>query len=299
VAWQKNDVSAIRTVSSDASPGLLASLGPPISLGPDGYGIAAASNGSTALVVFSERHSARLVGYRFDGSGRQIDTSPLVVGTKAYEPQAASNGSDFFVAWNTGDDGPMFPSANLVDVLGTRITAAGTVDAAPMSIATGPLDQILLGVASDGRDYLVAYRLDRSESAVIATKRVLREGQLDGATAAGGGTIIARGIAYGIALSGDPTGYWSAYTLDTGYHFPYLSNGNGNLLRLDKRGTPVSSAVTFATALSPVTLGRLPGGAVRILYEREIEDGNFAGTTMVFSRFAEDDLSPRSRAVRH
>ena len=298
VAWQKNVVSAVRTVSGDASPGLLVSLGPPISLGPGGYGIAAASNGSTALVVFSESQSERLVGYRFDGSGRQIDTSPLVLGAHAYEPQAASNGSDFFVAWSTGTNGPQFPSANLVDVLGTRITAAGTVDAAPLAIATGSGDEHLFAAASDGRDYLVAYQLDQAESAVIATKRVLREGQLDGTTAAGGGTIIARGAAYSIALSGDATGYWSAYA--TGYWSTYSpSNGNSDLLRLDKRGTPASSAVTFTATLSSVALGRLPGGAVRLLYARAIDDGNFAGTTMVFSRFAEDDLSPRSRAVRH
>jgi len=296
VAWQKNDVSAVRTVSV-ASPGLLVSLGPPISLGPGGYGITAASNGSTALVVFSESQSERLVGYRFNRWGQQIDTSPLVVGANGYDPQAASNGSDFFVAWSTGTDWSPFPSANLVDVLGTRITAAGTVDAAPLPIATGPRDERLFAAASDGRDYLVAYQLDQSESAVIATKRVLREGQLEGTTAADAGTIIARGEAYSIALSGDATGYWSAYA--AGYWDAYSSTGNSDLLRLDKRGTPASSAVTFTATLSSVALGRLPGGAVRILYARAIDDGNFAGTTMVFSRFAEDDLSPRSRAVRH
>ena len=300
VAWQKADISAMRTVSGDASPGLLASLGSPISLGPGGYGITAASNGSTALVVFSESRFGRLVGYRFDASGRQIDTTPLIAGANAYAPQAASNGSDFFVAWIPGTN-LLFPPVNPGDVLGTRITAAGTVDAAPLPIATGPLDEILFAVASDGRDYLVAYQLNPSNGFVIATKRVLREGQLDGTTAAEDGTIIARGAASSVALSGDATGYWSAYAAGS-WNGMYL-NGNSNVLRLNKRGMPASSAVTFAAGMSSATLGRLPGGAVRILYERAVDDGVFAGTTMVFSRFAEDDglgdVGLRGRALRH
>jgi hypothetical protein len=300
VAWQKADISAMRTVSGDASPGLLASLGSPISLGPGGYGITAASNGSTALVVFSESRSARLVGYRFDASGRQIDTTPIIAGTNAYAPQAASNGSDFFVAWIPGTN-LIFPPANPGDVLGTRITAAGTVDAAPLPIATGPLDEILFAVASDGRDYLVAYQMNPSNGFVIATKRVLREGQLDGTTAAEDGTIIARGAASSVALSGDATGYWIAYAAGS-WNGMYL-NGNSNVLRLNKRGTPASSAVTFAAGMSTAAVGRLPGGAVRILYSRPVDDGIFAGTTVVFSRFAQDDgiadVGLRGRAARH
>jgi hypothetical protein len=104
-----------------------------------------------------------------------------------------------------------------------------------------------------------------------------------------------------VALSGDATGYWSAYAAGS-WNGMYL-NGNSNVLRLNKRGMPVSSAVTFAAGMSSATLGRLPGGAVRILYERAVDEGAFAGTTMVFSRFAEDDgladLGLRGHAVRH
>ena len=145
----------------------------------------------------------------------------------------------------------------------------------------------------------MAYQWDRGEG--FATKRVLREGQLDATTAADVGTIIAAGPAYSIALAGDAAGYWSAYA--TGRADAYSSNGNSNLLRLDKRGMPASSALPFASALSSATVGRLPGGAVRILYSLEIDDGVFAGTTMIFSRFAGDDgLADnrfRQRAAHH
>jgi hypothetical protein len=129
----------------------------------------------------------------------------------------------------------------------------------------------------------------------------LREGQLDGTTAAGDGTIIGHGPAYSFALLGDATGYWSAYA--AGHADTYSSNGISTLLRLDKRGTPASFAVTFTPTLSSVALGRLPGGAVRLLYARPVDDGVFAGTTMVFSRFAADDGladdRSRRRAAHH
>jgi hypothetical protein len=76
-------------------------------------------------------------------------------------------------------------------------------------------------------------------------------------------------------------------------------NGTGNLLRLDKRGNRALPAVPVAAALSSVALGRLPGGAVRMLYARAIDDGEFAGTSMLFSRFIGEDAAGRSRAARH
>jgi hypothetical protein len=282
VAWQEGGSSTVvaRSVGRDAALGLRVALGP-------GWGVAAASNGSTALVVIA---GTRLLGYRFDAAGRQIDTTPLVIGDGGYLPQAASNGTDFFVAWDTGSDWWQLPSPNQVDVFGARVTAGGAVDAAPLPIATGPEDQRLAAIASDGRDYLVAYALSQYAPAPIAAKVVLREGELDGATATDQGTIIARDAAYAVSLSGDAAGYWSAYL---------QLNGTGNLLRLDKRGNPALPAVLIAAALSSVALDRSPGGAVRILYARAIDDGGFAGTSMAFLRFIGEDLPARSRAARH
>lgn len=282
VAWQEgggSPVVAVRSVGRDAS------LGPRMELG-SGWGPSAASNGSTALVVFGSQH---VFGYRFDASGRKIDTAALAIGD-GYAPQVASNGTGFFVAWDTGSDYWQFPSPDMVDVLGKTVSASGAVDAAPLPIATGSADQRLVALASDGRDYLVAYELSQYSPTTLATKVVLREGQLDGATATSEGSIVARDAGYGVSLSGDGSGYWSAYL---------NGRGTGSILRLDKRGTPVSAAMTLAAPLSSVALAHLPGGAVRVLYARAINEGEFIGTSMAFFRAVEDDVTPRSRAARH
>jgi len=289
VAWQEGGASATvvaRSVGVDAPFGLRVALGPRIALG-SGWGVAAASNGSSALVVFA---GSRLFGYRFDSWFQQIDTHPLAIGDGGYSPQVASNGTDFFVAWNTGSDYWQFPSPNMVDVFAARVTAGGAVDAEPLPIATGPDDQRLAAIASDGRDYLIAYELGQYPPASIATKVLLREGQLDGTTAADQGTIIANDATYAVSLSGDASGYWSACL---------QVNGTGNLLRLDKRGNRVLAAVPVAAALSSAALGRLPGGAVRMLYARAVDEGEFAGTSMLFLRSIGEDLAGRSRAARH
>src|SRR3954452_1207943 len=284
VAWQEGSDSptvVARSVAVDGSLGLRMTLGA-------GWGVAAASNGSTALVVFA---GTGLVGYRFDAFGRQIDTTPLVIGDGGYFPQVASNGTDFFVAWNRGffrgDLPPNF------DIFGARVTAGGAVDAEPLPIATAPAEERLEAIASDGRDYLVAYEWSQLTYGVptqIVTKVVLREGQLDGATATDRGTIIANDATNTISLSGDAAGYWSAYL---------QLNGTGNLLRLDKRGNRVLAAVPVADGLSSVALGRLPGGAVRMLYARAVGDGEFTGTSRIFFRSIGEDPAGRSRVARH
>jgi hypothetical protein len=283
VAWQESGslVVAARSVGRDAS------LGPRMELG-NGWQPAAASNGSTALVVFSSG-TQHVFGYRFDAAGRPIDTAPLALGD-GYAALVASNGTGFFVAWDTGSDYWQFPSPDMVDVFGKLVSATGAVDAAPLPIATGSADQRLVALASDGRDYLVVYGLGQYSPATLATKVVLREGQLDGTTATDEGGIIARDPGYGTSLSGDASGYWIAYL---------RGNGTASILRLDQRGTAASPATTLAAPLSSVALARLPGGAVRVLYARAIDDGEFIGTSSAFFRSIGDDVIPRSRAARH
>jgi hypothetical protein len=286
VAWQEGSDSPTVVARSVAADG---SLGPRMALGA-GWSVAAASNGSTALVVFA---GTRLLGYRFDAFGRQIDTTPLVIGAGGLFPQVASNGTDFFVAWNRGlfRGDPLPPG---FDIFGARVTAGGAVDAEPLPIATAPAEERLEAIASDGRDYLIAYEwttLTYGAPDVIATKVVLREGQLDGATATDQGTIIANDAAYTVSsLSGDAAGYWSAYV---------QLNGTGNLLRLDKRGNRVLAAAPIANGLSSVALGHLAGGAATILYARAVDDGEFTGTSRIFFRSIGEDPAGRSRAARH
>ena len=170
------------------------SLGARISLGK-GSAIAAASSSTTTLVVFNGEKG--ITGYRFSAAGERLDTTPIIIGD-GYNARVASNGTDFFVAWNVGSNYWQFPSPDRLDVLGKRVTASGATDASPLPIATGGSDQILLAVASDGRDYIVVHDLTRF---AVAAKHVLREGQL----------IEGRTVRSFIALRG-PVGHGQTFT---------------------------------------------------------------------------------------
>jgi hypothetical protein len=275
-----------RTIGRDAS------LGARIVLG-DGNGLTAASNGTTILVVFNNSH---LSGYRFDALGHPIDASPLILADSfRLGPQLASNGTDFFVAWNEGSYYWQFPSANMVDVLGKRVSASGSVNAAPLSIATGPSDQILAGIASDGRDYLIAYLIDDWQHPLIAAKRVLEAGQLDGTAETDSGTVILRdatGYArdwQSFSLTGDASGYWCAFN---------QTPESSAILQIDPRGNPVSAPILLGDAWSWPALAPTSGQGIRVVYARTISDGDYAGTRRVFVRSAGEIPKSRSRAAR-
>jgi hypothetical protein len=300
-AYESSHVVKVRSVSRDGS------LTAPMSLGGGSY-VSAATNGTTTLVVLGTSFgSNRVAGCRFDEIGNRIDQTPIIISADGSRPRVASNGSDFFVAWAEGDDfyfDPIFPPpASLFDIFGARVSASGAVDAAPLPIAIGPSDQVLAGLASDGRDYLVSYvdngnPNDSSPQPFLAAKHILREGNLDGATATGDGTIVARNIAsagaytlgVGGGLSGDASGYWAAFR---------QTNGAPAIVRTNLRGVPGSEQVSFVPS-SALTLAQIPGGPVWIAYAHRVDDGAFANTSQVFIRSATGEPSiPRSRAARH
>jgi hypothetical protein len=299
VAWPAQHGIGTRTVNRDGS------LGAPVFIETIGdvVALSAVSNSSgTTLLVTSDTY-LDIHGYRFDTLGRPIDNTPLLIGYFGYywvfAPQIASSGSDFLVVWSEGKD---FSYCNpvcdwpptLIDVFGKRVSAAGSVDAAPISIATGPKDQILLAVGSAGRDYLIAHLLRGEEGgksfARINTKRVLREGQLDGMTAEDDGTTITEGIGGGDyrtgVLAGDAGGYWFAH--------PALA---GSLIRIDPTGKVITGRTTLGISSPSISMASVPGGAVRIAYARRTPD-LFDGTSRIFVRSAGEPPT-RPRAVRH
>jgi hypothetical protein len=296
IAWREVGASAnvvVRSVGHDAS------LGPQVTLGA-GAGPAAASNGTTTLVVFLS--NGEIVGHRFDVFGQQIDTSPLVLADGSeyhqYPIKVASNGSDFFVAWNEGIDPFQWAPPNLIDVYGKRVSATGVADAAALSIATGPADQILSDVASNGRDYLVAYRT-RFSPVIIAAKRVLREGQLAGATATDIGTIMTPYSSYsGVSLAGNGAGgYWLAYQKCCGID-GYRPETNSVVQPFDQDGSPIASPQSLTSLWSSVAMATAADGTLRIGYDRRVTEGAFAGANLVFVRSATFVKDPRSRAAR-
>jgi len=196
-----------------------------------------------------------------------------------------------------GSDYWQFPSPDYVDVVGARVTAAGAIDAAPLPIATGPPDQVLVAIGSDRRDYLVVYRLSKMDGTrVLAAKRMLREGQLDGAVPSDDGTIIASvdyPTSVAVAYVG---GYWIGWTHDDGGTDSIL------LAHIDTQGKP-EQAITLASnpTLLPsasISLAEAPGQALQIAYSRRVTEGVYASTSRVFVRLA-GDFASRSRAVRH
>ena len=288
-AYEAPKVVKMRRIARDGS------LSAPVSLEGTSY-VSAATNGTTTLVVCGSQFGAnRISGYRYDAIGNSIDKTPIVISTEGSVPRVASNGTDFFVAWAEGTDfsteSPVYYPPNLFDVFGARVFASGAVDVGSLAIAVGPSDQILTGLASDGRDYVVSYVASGDAQSFLSAKRI-HEGNLDGATATDDGTIMARGAYGGVhggMLSGDSSGYWAAL----------MSNGVATIVRTDLRGVPTSRGPSFATE-SWLAPAQVPGGPIWLAYTRRSDDGAFAFTSQAFLRSAtvEPDV-PRSRAARH
>ncbi len=273
------------------------SLGARLRLGA-GYSVSAASNGSTALVAFTG--ATQVVACRFTASGSPIDTTPLVIGAGG-GPQVASNGTDFFVAWNVGSDFWQFPSPDLVDVFGARVTAAGSVDASPLPIATGPADQILSAIGSDGRDYLVVYQLfiAMNQTRVLTAKRVLREGQLDGAASSDEGAIVASvnlETSFSSVSIVHESGYWIGWTQSE------PGTDSIMLVHTDVQGNPATPITLTSSGTSlrsaAISLAQAPGSALQIAYSRRITEGAYVPTSRVFVRLA-GDFASRSRIANH
>ncbi len=266
-----------RTVGRDGS------LGPRISLGA-GASASVAVASSTTLVVAGTSEGA--FGYRFNPAGELLDATPILIA--ASYGVVATNGTDFLVIWSVGSDYWQFPSPDMIDIVGKRVMASGAVDASPIPIATGRKNQLFRAVASDGRDYLVVYDLLDYDSRALAAKRVLREGQLDGVTATDDGTIITSGTAPSVvAVAGDVTGFWVAWT-----------ESSMKLAHTDGRGTP-GEIVLVDGQPNGIALAQPAHGLLQLVYTRRVTDGPFPMTSRAFVRFFGEMAGGRGRAARH
>lgn len=131
----------------------------PVASSGEGHQItpALASNGNGYLVVWSDwMYGYAIHGTRLSASGAVLDPDGLVIGVaddleSHQQPSIASNGTDYFVAWEGHHDARQ-------DLYGTRVTAAGAVlDASPLALATGDHDKYDPTVASNGTDYLIVW----------------------------------------------------------------------------------------------------------------------------------------------
>ncbi|HEV8432134.1 MAG TPA: hypothetical protein VGR95_01890 [Thermoanaerobaculia bacterium] len=141
----------------------------PIVFGHGDYA-AAASNGATTIVAISEGNSVVKV-VRLNTDGSVIDTQPVFASRFISRYLAvATNGQEFVVAWTEGkSDGFVLQD----DIYAVRLGATGLpIDASPIAVATTGLNETEPAIASDGRDFLIAY----TDDANLRMKRLLREG---------------------------------------------------------------------------------------------------------------------------
>lgn len=164
---------------------------PPLELGLVGTA-AMASNRDVTLVAAPSAQGLRV--WRFSADGTQLDATSTIVDTMTYSSvDIATNGREFLLVYERDKK-----------LVGRRFGVTGNlIDAAAIAIDNTPAANGSFSVASDGTDYYVAFQrfLELSKTAVIV-KRVLRIGQLAGATASGGGTHVGDGAIPRIAFLG-------------------------------------------------------------------------------------------------
>jgi hypothetical protein len=169
VVWNEGD--AFGQLVSDAGTPVGGTL--TISAAADSQeNTAVASNGTDYLVAWEDRRVAghlNIYGTRVGASGTVVDPAGLLLGEDVYPQRnvaVASNGSDYFLAWEGF-------RTSITDIFGTRVSADGVaLDVPNPLVSPGPSTQRTPDVASNGTDFLVVWADFRSESSwdVYATR---------------------------------------------------------------------------------------------------------------------------------
>jgi cysteine-rich repeat protein len=200
-----------------------------------------ASNGAVSLVVWEDTRSGptNIWAARISPQGEVLDPAGIALAEQIdeqNEPRVATNGSSFLVTWND-------LRSDVPGVYVARISAAGAVlDRGGVRVALSQSSESDPAVASDGSDYLVAWR----SGAHVAASRV---------TAAGvvldpGGFQLSTAAAIGapsLASSGD--GYLAVWSEDLG------TTASIRGTRVTAAGTALDPlGIAIATGASPQTV---------------------------------------------
>lgn len=262
-----------RTIALDGA------LGPRVDLGP-GSAVTAASNDKMTLAAFL---APNISAYRFTPNGDPVSTQPIALDSSEL-PRAATNGTDFLVGWDDGRD-----------VFAIRVFANGSVDAAAIPIATGG-GHALAAIESDGRDYMLfIWSVANTGLHTLQAKRLLREGQLDGTTAAGAGTIVAN-----MRPGGFPTVFQVHASRDrSGFSLSWFDNvpndSQLHLTRTDLDARPMETLPVFSSFYEPpfavAALTNGETGPQQLVYARSLN-----GTSQVFLRSVQESVTRRRSA---
>ena len=235
--------------------------------------VALASNGTTTILAMSQANTfVRLL--RLNAAGGVIDSQTIAANNHISNHLAiAANGDEFAVVW-TEDHGDGFEVVQ-DDIFAVRLSATGLpMDASPIVIANSPSDESSPAIASDGRDFLIAY----VNGTNIRVKRLLREGTVTT------GTFVAEGNASPqVAFAGDR------------YFLTWSDLALARTATLDEAGVVIDPPSTFAQSDSGVAVrtALVPG---LVAYSR----GNAAanGIPQLYTRQIVFPAA-RLRAVRH
>lgn len=209
----------------------------PVSVGR-GYLSPLAANGDVAVMLLATTTETSLV--RFSADGEKVG-APLTVDIPF--GAIASNGREFLVVWEEGSNWWQFPTQDLRDIRGIRLDVSGApIDAAPLEIAVGSADTGSPHVASDGKDFLVVYeQIDWDERrSFVRTKRVLRNGNLDGVTARQDGALVAAD-AFPAGVADWESGYAVMFV-----PFSSASLSAVSVVPVDTRGVPSDKPLRLA-----------------------------------------------------
>ncbi|HEV7764811.1 MAG TPA: hypothetical protein VGQ76_07420 [Thermoanaerobaculia bacterium] len=262
----------------------------PVTLAP-ALNATLAWNGTHALLAWSSANG--LHAKRLTRDGVPVDTTPLQLSSVLVRQIAAtSNGSDFFLTWSEGDD-IGFETDPPLDLYAARIDASGIASRA-IPIATGPADQGSPAIASDGRDALIAY----IEDSRLVQKKLLREGALDGTTAASPGVAIGTdSIARTPTIASNGKGYVLAWeTGATNQNLPRVV-----VAGLDRNGVitdaPVVAAESELHGMWPM-LATAGGNRGDLAYGVLQPDEAYGSALRLFVRRLGESQA-RGRATRH
>lgn len=247
-----------------------------------GWGSAFASNGTVTVLAVGNSV------VRFAPHGALIDVTQAST-HGGYLPGIATNGREFLMAWTEGSDWWQFPSPNWRDIWAIRLDVNGVPFGGPIAVAAGKLDEGEPRVASDSRDFLVAYHYDKTE---VRGKRVLRNGTLADATVPDPGMLISRTPTL-LALSRAHSGYVAVVASELG------SPAHISALPLDQKGTPSGPPLLLAIddfQRPAATLG-YANDSLLVAYARTVAGPPFEGIPRVFVRTL-NESSMRRRSVR-
>ena len=126
-----------------------------------------------------EGGTARICAARLDRQGKALDRKPIAVSPSkdGFQelPRVAFGGGVFLVVWQDFRNGKDY------DMLGARISPEGKIhDTEPIAVAAGPRTQSVPDVASDGKDFLVAWQAVQGEENVyrVSASRLGADGRM-------------------------------------------------------------------------------------------------------------------------